>query len=334
MPFVIAEAGVNHNGDMDLAFQLVDKAVEAKVHAIKFQTFVTDQLVTKNAKAASYQKKNTGSEDQHSILRKLELSFGQFEELHAYCQKSGIMFLSTPFDHKSAVFLTELGVEAFKISSGDLTNLPLIDIVARAKKPLILSTGMSTMDDIQCAVDIVTKHHRDLAILHCTSNYPVHPSNVHLRAMDYIGESYSEFPIGYSDHTEGITIPVAAVARGARIIEKHFTLDKDLPGPDHIASLDPRELKSMMEAIEMTHLSLGEKTKEVLECEVPIKEIAQKGVVLALDCKKGTVLSLDHLTIKRPQGKILPRDMVKVVGRELVRDMNADDVLDWSDFED
>ena len=243
--FIIAEAGCNHNGDIKLAKRLVDVAVEAGADAVKFQTFVTDELVTRHAEKADYQKKNTGNgkESQSAMLKNLELSFDAFRTLKTYCDQSDIIFLSTPFDYVSADFLEGLNVPAFKIASGDITNLPFLTYIAARGKPVILSTGMSTLEEVHTARETLMENQdTPLVLLHCTSDYPAPAEDVNLYAMRTLYQTF-KVPVGFSDHTLGIEVALAAVALGARVTEKHITLDKELPGPDHRASLEPHELK-------------------------------------------------------------------------------------------
>ena len=282
--FIIAEAGVNHNGDINIAKQLVDKAVFAGVDAIKFQTFKTEKLVTGYADMAEYQKDNIGKVDsQFNMLKKLELSYENFIEIQEYCVHKEIMFLSTPFDFESADFLASIGMEAFKISSGDLTNIPFLEHIARFNKPIILSSGMATLSEIEDAINaIYSLGNKEVAVLHCTSNYPAKLQNVNLNAMNTIKNAF-KIVSGYSDHTQGITVPIAAAAMGANIIEKHFTLDKNMEGPDHKASLNPLELKEMVAAIRDVEMALGSGIKRYNPSEVDTMKAARKSIVA---CKR------------------------------------------------
>jgi len=277
--FVIAEAGVNHNGDINLAKKLIDKAVEAGVNAIKFQTFKAENLVSKNAKKAKYQVENTGSnESQYEMLKKLELSFKDFEELKKYCDEKGIMFLSTPFDEESIEFLDKLGLEIFKIPSGEITNLPYLRKIGSLKKRVILSTGMADLGEIEDALDVLIKsgtRKEEITILHANTEYPTPFEDVNLKAMQTIACAF-KIDVGYSDHTLGIEVPIAAVAMGAKVIEKHFTLDKTLPGPDHKASLEPDELKAMVKAIRNIEVALGYGIKRPSKSEAKNKVVARK----------------------------------------------------------
>ena len=278
--FVIAEAGVNHNGDIRQAKGLVDAAVLAGADAVKFQTFRTDKLVTTRAPKAVYQEMDgMPGEPQAVMLRRLELSFPQFEELKSYCETQRIFFISTPFDEESADFLSGLGMPFFKISSGELTNVSLLARVAGKGLPVILSTGMSNLDDIAGALDILRKNGcGQILLLHCVSNYPVAYQDVNLQAMKTLSERFN-LPVGLSDHTLGIEIPIAAAALGACVLEKHFTLDKTAPGPDHQASLDPHELRAMVRAVRHVGLAMGNGIKEVVRCEENVRQVARRSLV-------------------------------------------------------
>jgi N,N'-diacetyllegionaminate synthase len=327
--FIIAEAGVNHNGDIHLAKQLVDVAAEAGADAVKFQTFITEEIVTRHAEKADYQKQNTGSkqESQFEMLKKLELSFENFRELKTYCDEKGIMFLSTPFDQKSIDFLDELGVPAFKISSGEINNYPLLNYVAAKRKPIILSTGMSTLAEVERAVELLFRtHHSKLALLHCTSDYPAKVEDVNLRAMKTICQTF-HLPVGLSDHTQGIEISLAAVAMGASIIEKHFTTDKSLAGPDHKASLRPLELKELVKAIRNIEKALGSGEKIPVVSEMNTRLIARKSIVAARSIKKGETLSEHNLTVKRPGNGISPMRWSELIGKNAVRDFVKDELI-------
>ena len=326
--FIIAEAGVNHNGNLTLAKQLVDKAVLAGVDAIKFQTFKTEKLVTRYADMAEYQKDNLGKTDsQFNMLKKLELSYDDFIELQEYCRTKGIMFLSTPFDFESADFLASLNMEAFKISSSDLTNIPFLEHIAKFKKPIILSSGMATLSEVEEAINVIyCQGNKEVAVLHCTSNYPSKLQNVNLNAMNTIKNAF-KIVSGYSDHTVGITIPIAAVALGGNIIEKHFTLDKNMEGPDHKASLSPLELKEMVIAIRSVEMALGTGIKMYNPSEVDTMKAARKSIVAARHIKVGESISLDDLDYKRPGTGLLPKFYVDIVGKIAIKDIKADEQI-------
>ena len=330
---IIAEAGVNHNGDINKAKQLIDKAVEASVDYIKFQTFKTELCISKNAVKADYQIENTqnSSESQLEMVKKLELSFDQFIELEKYCNQKNIKFLSTGFDSESLTFLAQLGVTIAKIPSGEITNLPYLRQVASLFPEVILSTGMATIDEIKDAVKVLTDNgiSKDkITILHCNTEYPTPMEDVNLKAMLHI-ERELGIPVGYSDHTLGIEVPIAAVALGATVIEKHFTLDKTLPGPDHKASLEPNELKAMVSAIRNIEKAIGGSgLKEVSKSEEKNKPIARKSIVASTDIKKGDIFTPENLTVKRPGTGISPMQWDEVIGKEAKRDFQEDELIE------
>ena len=330
---IIAEAGVNHNGDINKAKQLIDKAVEASVDYIKFQTFKTELCISKNAVKADYQIENTqnSSESQLEMVKKLELSFDQFIELEKYCNQKNIKFLSTGFDSESLTFLVQLGVTIAKIPSGEITNLPYLRQVASLFPEVILSTGMATIDEIKDAVKVLTDNgiSKDkITILHCNTEYPTPMEDVNLKAMLHIQRELG-IPVGYSDHTLGIEVPIAAVALGATVIEKHFTLDKTLPGPDHKASLEPNELKAMVSAIRNIEKAIGGSgLKEVSKSEEKNKPIARKSIVASTDIKKGDIFTPENLTVKRPGTGISPMQWDEVIGKEAKRDFQEDELIE------
>lgn len=326
--FIIAEAGVNHNGDIKLAKELVDKAVEAGVDAVKFQTFKTEKLVTGYANMAKYQKDNIGKEDtQFNMLKKLELSYNEFRELKNYCDDKGIIFMSTPFDFESADFLNSIGVEIFKISSGDLTNIPMLEYIAKFNKPMILSSGMAVLGEIEDALIALRSTDMDkIAVLHCTSNYPAALESVNLKAMNTIKNTFKVVG-GYSDHTEGITIPIAAAALGADIIEKHFTLDKSMEGPDHKASLDPDELKRMVEEVRKVEISLGNGIKILSKSEIDTMKVARKSIVASRDIKQGEIICLEDLDYKRPGNGLSSKYYKELLGKRAKVDIKVDEQI-------
>ena len=330
---IIAEAGVNHNGDIDKAKRLIDKAVEANVDYIKFQTFKTELCISKNAVKADYQIENTqnSSESQLEMVKKLELSFEQFIELEKYCQQKGIKFLSTGFDTDSLNFLAGLGVKIAKIPSGEITNLPYLRQVASLFPEVIISTGMATITEIKDAVKVLTDNgvSKDkITVLHCNTEYPTPMEDVNLKAMLHIQRELG-VPVGYSDHTLGIEVPIAAVALGATVIEKHFTLDKTLPGPDHKASLEPDELKAMVSAIRNIEKAIdGSGLKEVSKSEEKNKPIARKSIVAATNIAKGEVFSTKNLTVKRPGIGISPMQWDEVIGKEAKQSFQEDDLIE------
>lgn len=322
--FIIAEAGVNHNGSLVLAKQMVDKALLAGVDCIKFQTFKAENLVNKNAQKAKYQIKNTkNDEGQLSMLKKLELSFEDFTELKRYCNEKGIMFLSTPFDLESIEFLAPM-MSIFKIPSGEITNLPYLRKINSYKKDVILSTGMATLDEIQAALNILKDC--KVSLLHCTTEYPCPYDSVNMNAMLTMKEKFG-LNIGYSDHTNGIEIPVMAVSMGATIIEKHFTLDKNMEGPDHKASLEPNELKNMVTAIRNVEKAFGNGVKEPQEAEKKNIEIARKSIVAKCEIKKGEIFTEYNLTVKRPATGISPMEWDNVIGTVADKDYNKDELI-------
>ena len=332
---IIAEAGVNHNGDLQMARQLVRAAAEAGADYVKFQTFSADKLVTKNAKQAEYQKKNLQGKDgdsQYTMLKKLELSREDHDELIKACEYYGIKFLSTAFDNENLEFLIrDLDLDFIKIPSGELTNYPYLRLAAQLKKPIILSTGMATLEEIEASVNVLKQFGAacdDIYILHCTTEYPALVSEVNLSAMDTIARA-TGCKTGYSDHTMGIEVAIAAAARGAAVIEKHFTLDRTLPGPDHPASLEPEELKKMVIAIRNIQRAIGSGIKQsASEREMKNRDIVRKSIVAARPIKAGELLTDENLTTKRPADGICPMRWQEVVGTIAKRDYNENDLIE------
>jgi len=332
--FIIAEAGVNHNGDLLLARKLIDAAYESGADAIKFQTFKTSLLVTHDARKADYQKKNdpTGT-TQFGMLKNLELSNKDFRTLSSYAKKKGILFLSTAFDDESLDLLIRLGIPVYKIPSGEITNYPALEKIARRKRPVILSTGMSTLEEVRNAVTFLQVHGcTDIVLLHCTSSYPAPLESVNLRVLDTLREVF-QLPVGYSDHTEGIIVPVAAVARGACVIEKHITLDRNLPGPDHAASIEPDELKQMIDAIRKVERALGTREKKPDICEIGNRDVVRKSVVAAENLRKGSILRESMLTLKRPGTGIEPKFLKDLVGKRIKMAIEKDTLITWDMIE-
>lgn len=329
---IIAEAGVNHNGHIENAFRLVDAAVDAGVDYVKFQTFKADKLVAKSAKKADYQIQNTGNHEdsQLEMLKKLELSHADHEELIAYCRSKNIQFFSTAFDLESLDYLKEIGLTLVKIPSGEITNLPYLRKAAKLFDEVILSTGMSTLEDISAAVSVFINEgvaKDKITILHCNTEYPTPMLDVNLKAMLHIGDTF-ETQIGYSDHTLGIEVPVAAVALGAQIIEKHFTLDKSMPGPDHAASLEPFELKAMVSSIRNIEQAIsGSGLKEPSPSEAKNIAIARKSIVAKHSIKKGEIFNEENITVKRPGTGISPMDWDQVIGKLAKQDFEEDDLI-------
>lgn len=329
---IIAEAGVNHNGSIELAKLLIDEAVESGVDYIKFQTFKSEDLVTRTAKQADYQKKNIGDSDnsQYNMLKELELSEEQHFELIEYCNKKGIKFFSTAFDMDSIDFLTSLNLGLWKIPSGELTSYPYVKKIASFGEPVILSTGMSSTEEISDTVNLLVScglPKEKITILHCNTEYPTPMCDVNLLAMNSIKKRF-QTEIGYSDHTVGIEVPIAAVALGAKVIEKHFTLDRNLPGPDHKASLEPSELKAMVSAIRNIEQALGSEEKKVSSSEMKNKAVARKSIVAAKAIKAGEMFSEENLTVKRPGIGISPMKWESVIGQVAIRDFEQDELIE------
>lgn len=315
--FIIAEAGVNHNGDLELARQLIAAAKRAGADAVKFQTFKAESLVSANAPKAEYQRQTTGAdESQATMIKRLELSREAHQVLLQYCQQQGILFLSSPFDEASVDFLDTLGIAAYKIPSGEITNLPFLGHVASKNRPVILSTGMATLKEVAQAVQILQGAGcQQLILLHCVSNYPADPADVNLRAMDTMAEAFS-VPVGYSDHVLNNEVAFAAVARGACLIEKHFTLDRQLPGPDHQASLEPAELKTLVQGIRHIQLALGDGEKKPADSEADTAAVARKSLVAACDIAAGEVLTAEQIAIKRPGTGLPPNQKNSLIGKK------------------
>lgn len=329
--FIIAEAGVNHNGDLELAKRLVDVAVAAGANAVKFQTFIPEDVASKNAGLAPYQKANMCDSNisQFEMIRRLALSFDEFRELKIYCDRAGIIFLSTPFDYGSVDFLYSLGVPLFKVPSGELTNHRFLRYVAAKGRPLIISTGMATLGEIEDAIEIVKETGtKDITLLHCTSAYPAPYEEINLRAIITLKQAFG-FPVGYSDHTLGIEVAVAAVALGAGIIEKHFTLSRDMEGPDHRASLEPDELVALVRAIRNVEKALGDGKKHPTPTEKEVMKVARRSLVAAQFIAAGEVITEEKLAIKRPGTGISPQMWSVVVGRRARVDIPADTPITW-----
>jgi len=331
--FIIAEAGVNHNGSLDLAYQLIDVAKDAGADAVKFQTFKAENVVSKLADKAEYQKKTTGSDkSQLEMIKKLEISSEDFVKIKKYCDKREIMFLSTPFDHQSIDFLYDL-VDIYKIPSGEIINYPYLKYIAAKNKPIIMSTGMANLGEIEEAINTIRSVNSEaqISLLHCTTNYPTPYEEVNLKAMQTLAAVF-KLPVGYSDHTLGIEVPVAAVAMGAKIIEKHFTLDKKLPGPDHKASLEPNELKEMVKAIRNIEVTLGDGIKEPNKSEIEIMKVARRSLIATRDIRAGEIIKESDITIKRPGTGILPKFKEIIIGMKLVNDIRQDEPFRWGNF--
>jgi N,N'-diacetyllegionaminate synthase len=328
--FVIAEAGVNHNGSAELAKKLVDVAASSGADAVKFQTFKAECLVSKNAQKADYQKQTTDSqESQFEMIKKLELDVDTHRELMAYCGKKNILFLSTPFDHDSIELLKKLGLELFKIPSGEITNLPYLKQIGSLNKQVILSTGMANLGEIEDALNILITagtQRNNITVLHANTMYPTPMEDVNLKAMQTIGQAF-DIAYGYSDHTLGIEVDIAAVAMGASVIEKHFTLDKTMEGPDHKASLEPDELKAMINAIRNIELALGSTIKQATKSEQPNIPVVRKSIIAKTDIKQGEQFTEQNLTIKRPGTGINPMRWHEVINQIAQKDYQADETI-------
>lgn len=335
---IIAEAGVNHNGDIAMAKRLIDAAVDAGVDYVKFQTFKADKLVSKSAKKAEYQTVNTndGDDSQYTMLKNLELSHEDHLELMSYCSKNNIKFFSTAFDVEGVKYLNELGLSFFKIPSGEITNYPYLRAVALCGKPVVMSTGMCSEADIKNALQVLIKFglkKENISILHCNTEYPTPMKDVNLKAMLSIKDNF-DVEIGYSDHTLGIEVPIAAVALGAKIIEKHFTLDRSLPGPDHVASLEPLELKEMVKAIRNIEFAIGGDGKKVpSESESKNSAIARKSIFLNKNLVAGHVIGEDDMIALRPGDGISPMQWESIIGKTLLTNKNELDKLLLSDIQ-
>ena len=331
--FVVAEAGVNHNGDIRMAKKLIDTAVKAGADAVKFQTAKLEKLVTINAEKAAYQKETTGAgQSQYQMLKSLALPEEAYSELSEYAQCKGIIFLSTPFDEESADLLDKLDMPAFKVPSGEITNFSLLAHVARKRKPVILSTGMSTLDEVAEALEVIRNEGaKDIVLLHCVSSYPASIESTNLRAMDTLRQTF-HLPVGLSDHSISITVPVAATALGACVIEKHFTLDRNLPGPDHRASLEPEELMQMVTAIRDTEKAMGSGIKMPAKEEEEVKMAARRSIIAEVDIPEGTIITGEMLAVKRPGTGIEPKHITMVTGRKALKNIAKDSPIRWDEI--
>lgn len=339
--FIIAEAGVNHNGSEALAMALVEAAAKAGADAVKFQTFNADKLVRPGAAKAEYQERETGSGDQYGMLRALELPADAYPRLLGRCNELGIEFMSTPFDEEAADFLCGLGMRRIKVPSGELTNHPFLRYLAAKGLPIILSTGMSNLNEVVEAINVIEDvwrrdeveiHPAMLTVLHCTSNYPTGPEDVNLRAMQTLAGA-CQLPVGYSDHTNGVAVAIAATALGATVLEKHFTLDHELPGPDHKASLEPEMFARMVREIRIVERALGDGVKQPRPAELPVRDLVRRSVTLARPVKSGQALTAADLILLRPGNGIPPRELDRVIGRRAARDIAAGTTLGWGDLQ-
>jgi len=329
--FIIAEAGVNHNGSLEIAKKLIEAAKDCGADAIKFQTFKADKLVSKKAEKADYQKLTTDfGESHYEMIKKLELDIDAHKELISYCNENGIQFLSSPFDIDSIDLLNELSLDTFKIPSGEIINLPYLRKIGRLNKNIILSTGMTDLGEIEDALDVLVKSgtmKENIIVLHCNTEYPTPYEDVNLKAMITIRDAF-DVRVGYSDHTKGIEIPIAAVALGAEVIEKHFTLDKNMVGPDHKASLEPKELKQMVEAIRNIEKAVGNGIKKPSPSEIKNKNVVRKSIVANIRIKKGEIFSEENVGIKRPGNGISSIRWDEIIGKTALRDFEIDEMIE------
>lgn len=323
---IIAEAGVNHNGDINLAKQLCLAAKESGADVVKFQTWKTDKIITRKVEQADYQKENTGNEQsQYDMLKELELSYDDFREIKKYCDDIGIVFASTADEEESLDFLIDLGIPFIKIGSGDIGNIPYLRYIGKKKLPIIMSTGMSTIDDVKLSMEaLLSGGSNDISLMHCTTNYPCDFENVNLSAMDTLHNTFN-VSVGYSDHTIGIEIPIAAVSKGATIIEKHFTLDRNMKGPDHLASTEPGQFKEMVRAIRNVEMAIGDGVKVPTEGESEISRVVYKRIVAVEPIKKGDIITAKALGVKRNDTGVFASDWDNVIGKIATQDFNVDD---------
>ena len=331
---IIAEAGVNHNGNFELAKKLVDEAVEAGADIVKFQTCKAENVISRYADKAEYQKETTGEADsQLEMVRKLMLSYEEYGELKKYCDEKGIEFLSTAFDLPSVDYLHSIGMKRWKIPSGEITNLPLLIKIASLGEPIIMSTGMSDLDEVEEAIKILKDNGAgDITLLHCTTEYPAPYEDVNLKAMKTMADKFN-LPVGYSDHTKGIEIPVGAVALGACVIEKHFTLDRNMEGPDHKASLEPKELKAMVDSIRHIEVAIGDGIKKVSSSELKNQDIARKSIIASKKINKGDIFSEDNITTKRPGNGINPMRWFELLGKTAKHDYEEDYLIELDELD-
>lgn len=327
--FIIAEAGVNHNGDVTIAKKLCDAAKAAGADAVKFQTWITDKIITKTVRQADYQELNTGKqESQYDMLKKLELSYDEFRDLKAYCDKIGILFMSTADEKESLDFLIELGIPYIKVGSGDIGNISYLRYIGSKRLPVILSTGMSNLADVEISVNALRNGGaKDITLLHCTTSYPCAYTNVNLRAMDTLSQAFG-LSVGYSDHTIGIEVPIAAVARGAVVIEKHFTLDRNMKGPDHVASTEPDEFKQMVKSIRNVEVTLGTGIKVPMKEELNISKVVMKKIVAKRSITNGKIFEEDDLCVKRNLDGLPAAEWDLIIGTRAHKDYKIDEGIE------
>lgn len=328
--FIIAEAGINHNGDLGLAKELVDAAKDSGADAVKFQTFIAEEVISPQAPKADYQiDSRNPNETQLDMARRLELPFSSFRRLRAYCEKVGIQFMSSPFDGKSVDFLMDLDVPAFKVPSGEITNIPLLEQIASKKKPMIVSTGMSNLGEVEAAISAIGESgDPDVILLHCVSSYPAEPAEVNLRAMNTLAQAFN-VPVGFSDHTLGLEVPLAAVALGACTIEKHFTLDRTLTGPDHAASLEPEGLTQLIRSVRKVESSMGDGRKTPATSELNTVLAARRSLVAARDLSAGTMLTEGMIAVMRPGSGLSPELLPYLLHRTIRTDIRAGQPITW-----
>ncbi|MFW9938512.1 MAG: N-acetylneuraminate synthase [Candidatus Thorarchaeota archaeon] len=333
--FLIAEAGVNHNGDITIAKKLIDLAAKAKVDAIKFQTFITEQLILKTTPKLEYQKNSMhDTEDFYKMLKKYELSRKDFKSLRNYCSEKGLIFLSTPFDKNSVELLEDLGISAYKVGSGDMNNFSLLKLICSKNKPILLSTGMANLKEVKESVDFIRLNKIEKLILfQCTTNYPASYEEINLNVIDTYQKTFPNTIIGFSDHSLGIEASIGAAAKGVKAIEKHFTLDKNMTGPDHKASLNPKELVEWVESIRNLEKSLGSFEKVPTRSEMDISKIAKKSIISSIYIKTGEKLKEENITTKRPGTGIPANEYYNLIGKKVVRDIPKDTILRWEDIE-
>jgi len=333
--FLIAEAGVNHNGDLSIAKRLIDVASEVKVDAIKFQTFKAEELLLKNTSKAKYQKINTDiDENFYEMIKKYEFTKEDFQSIVNYCKEKNIIFLSTPFDHSSVHWLEEFNVPAYKVGSGDMNNFPLLKLICSKRKPIFISTGMATLKEVKETIEFIRSNNiEEIVLFQCTTDYPTSLEDVNLNVIDTYKNEFSNLLIGFSDHSLGITASIGAAAKGVKVIEKHFTLDKEMKGPDHKASLDPKELKEWVEQIRALEKALGTFEKKPSKAELKIAKIARKSIVSIKALNKGDVLDENNIAVKRPGDGISPVEFEKIIGKRAKRNISIDTVIYWEDLE-
>nr|WP_297456539.1 N-acetylneuraminate synthase [uncultured Halomonas sp.] len=331
--FVIAEAGVNHNGSLALALELVDSAQACGADAVKFQTFKADRLVTRQADTAAYQKRTMSEPmSQYAMLKTLELSEADFRQIHEHCQARGVEFLSSPFDELSAAFLNDLGMRTFKIPSGEITNTPLLEAIGALGKAVIVSTGMCWLSEVESALRTLEKAGAaEITLLHCVTEYPAPYAEINLSAMGTLANAFG-VKVGYSDHTAGIEIPIAAVAMGATMIEKHFTLDAAMSGPDHAASMEPGDFRRMIQAIRHVESARGDGRKRPAPCEHANLDVVRKSIAAGQNIAEGEIITRGDLTVKRPGTGLSPSMLEMLIGRRATRAIDADELIDWSDL--